>query len=375
MKDSESPPFDAVIAHAPGRLQPILRPVLRGIAIDEISRDDSESVDVGGTTLDTVANSSPPGNTRENTPENTAALVPGDVANGPSLANSVGPPRVRDAALLLLIVQLRIASIRQLAMAVFPDVSIVVARRRIRALQRDGWIRAWDRPVPSGGAPRYVYPTARALRWAFLRFLELARGGAAETVVRLMLPDSTKRLAQLAGGGEPQWFAHQDEINRLVLARRQAAGERMVWSSSWDCPFPDRLNGLKAPQPDYVLVTKDERGVPALIFGEHDRATEPIARWSEKLAAYSAAREVSGELFGHARFIVDVSVADPVGRNPWKRVRAIGEAARDAGCEAFVRLTLAGWLHARPEESIWFSGDAVPEKESLNPRHHANTRR
>lgn len=375
MKDSESPPFDAVMAHAPRQLQPLLRPVMRGIAINEISRGDSASVDVGETTLDTVANSSPPENTSENTSENTATLIPDDLGNKPSFAYSGGPARVRDAALLLLIVQLRIASIQQLAAAVFPNVSVVVARRRIRALQRDGWIRAWDRPVPNGGAPRYVYPTARALRWAFLQLLELARGGGAETVVRLMLPDSTKRLAQLADGGEPQWFAHQDEINRLVLARRQAAGERIVWSSSWDCPFPDRLNGLKAPQPDYVFVTNDERGVPALIFGEHDRATEPIARWSEKLAAYSAAHEVSAELFGHARFLVDVSVTDPVGRNPLKRVRAIAEAARDAGCQAFVRLTLAGWLHAHPEESIWFSGDAVPETPSLNPRHHTNARR
>jgi hypothetical protein len=375
MKDSDSPPFAAVMAHAPQRLQPILRPLMRGIAIEEISRGDSARVDVGETMLNTVANSSPAENTHENTSENTAALVSGDPASRRSFSYSGGPARMRDAALLLLIVQLRIASIQQLAMAVFPNVSVVVARRRIRALQRDGWIRAWDRPVPNGGAPRYVYPTARALRWAFLQLLELARGGAAEAVVRLMLPDSTKRLAQLPDGGEPQWFAHQDEINRLVLARRRAAGEGMVWSSSWDCPFPDRLNGLKAPQPDYVLVTCDDQGIPTLIFGEHDRTTEPVARWSEKLAAYSAAREVSAELFGHARFLVDVSVADPVGRNPLKRVRDIGEAARHAGCHAFVRLTLAGWLHTRPEESIWFSGDAVPETPSLNPQHHTNARR
>lgn len=369
-------PFDAPLEHAPTTVRPLVRPLIRGLSIEEISFGNSVGAEAGGTMFETVANLSPIGNTSENTRENTGVTAAGNDDRGAlrrEFPGSVGPVRGRDAALLLLIVQLRIASIQQLAKAAFPTVSIVVARRRIRALQRDGWLRTWDRPVPTGGAPRYVYPTPKALRWAFPRLVEVARGGAAERLVRLMIPDSTKRLVQLEDGVEPQWFAHQDEINRLVLSRIFAAGERMVWSSAWDCPFPDRLNGLKAPQPDYVLVTTDERAAPVLIFGEHDRATEPIARWSEKLAAYAAASEWSEELFGHSTFMVDVSVVDPVGRNPLQRLGAITEAAREAGCLSFVRLTLGGWLHALAHDPIWFSGGAVPQLRSLKPRDHANT--
>jgi hypothetical protein len=235
--------------------------------------------DIGRTTLETVENLSPientPGNSRENTSVTTASDGEEVGALGHLVPLMVGPARARDATVLLLIVRLRIASIQQLANAAFPNVSVVVARRRLRALHDQGWIRVWDRPVASGGAPRYVYPTAKALRWAYPRLLELARGTPSEQIVRLMIPDSTKRLVQLEAGSEPQWFAHQDEINRLLLARSAAAGEDLLWASSWDCPFPDRLNGLKAPQPDYVLITI--HGSKALLtFGEHDRATAAI---------------------------------------------------------------------------------------------------
>ena len=142
-----------------------------------------------------------------------------------------------------------------------------------------------------------------------------------------MIPDSTKRLGQLEGGSEPQWFAHQDEINRLLLSRSRVEGDALQWFSSWDCPFPDRLNGLKAPQPDYLLVTARD-GKASLTFGEHDRATEPMARWMEKLAAYAAAREVAEELFGYAEFTVDVTVTDPLRRAPHRRVREIVDTVR-----------------------------------------------
>lgn len=371
MRDAPPPlPFEAAMAHAPEPLLPLLGPLVRGIATEDISHVGSLPETIGPSMLGTVGRDSPVENTRENTPGN----IPTPQATDLSFAaGAAGPARARDAALLFRIVQLRIASIQQLAKAMFPNVSIVVARRRIRALQRDGWVRTWDRPVPSGGAPRYVYPTPRALQWAFPRLVELVRDGAAERLIRLMIPDSTKRLTQLGDGAEPQWFAHQDEINRLVLARVHAAGERVVWSSAWDCPFPDRLNGLKAPQPDYVLVTPHEDGAHVLLFGEHDRASEPLARWGEKLAAYAAAYELSEELFGYASFTVDVSVVDPVGRRPLKRLKAIADGVREAGCSRFVRLTLAGWLHALPHEAIWFSDGAVPNHGSMNPREHSNT--
>jgi hypothetical protein len=368
-------PFDAPLKRAPATLEPVLRPVLRGLAVEDISSGRSGVPDIGGTTLETVENLSPIENTPENSRENTGATGASD-GEGGALRHlvplMVGPVRARDATLLLLIVRLRIASIQQLANAAFPDVSVVVARRRLRALHDHGWIRVWDRPVPSGGAPRYLYPTAKALRWAYPRLLELARGTPAEQIVRLMIPDSTKRLVQLEAGSEPQWFAHQDEITRLLLARSAAAGEDLLWASSWDCPFPDRLNGLKAPQPDYVLVTIHD-GKALLTFGEHDRATEPMTRWMEKLAAYAAAREVGEDLFGHAEFTIDVTVTDPLRRAPHRRAREIVNTVRTAECHGFVRVTLAGWAHGFPTSSIWFTRGVPSSHDSLNPSAHVNT--
>ena len=144
-------PFDAPLKRAPATLEPFLRPVLRGIAIEDISSVASRGPDVGATTLETVENLSPIQNTPENTRENTRATPAGEGEEGASVGHgTVGPARARDAALLLLIIRLRIASIQQLAKAAFPNVSIVVARRRLRALQQGGWLRAWDRPVASG---------------------------------------------------------------------------------------------------------------------------------------------------------------------------------------------------------------------------------
>lgn len=368
-------PFDAALEHAPATLQPMLRPLIRGAAIEEISFVESLGQNAGPTTLETVANVSPIENTRKNARENTSATAAGKGRIGTLgrfVPDTIGPPLARDAALLLLIVRLRIASIQQLAQAAFSSVSIVVARRRLRALQHDGWIRAWDRPVASGGAPRYVYPTAKALRWAYPRLMELTRGTAAEQLVRLMIPDSTKRLAQLEEGSEPQWFAHQDEINRLVLSRLRVAGDELLWASSWDCPFPDQLNGLKAPQPDYVLVTLPDGRPPLLTFGEHDRATEPMTRWMEKLAAYAAAREMSEDLFGHAEFMIDVTVTDPLRRSPHRRVREILDAVRASDCHGFVRVTLGGWSHAFPDGRIWFSDKNAPAHDALDPDAHSN---
>lgn len=367
-------PFDAPIEHAPPTMQPLLRPLIRGRAIEEMSSDGSVGPDHGGTRFETVENLSPIENTPENTCKNTRATPSGDGEIGglcDALADTVGPARARDAALLLLIVRLRIASIQQLAAAVFPHVSVVVARRRLRALQHAGWLRAWDRPVASGGAPRYVYPTAKALRWAYPRLIERALGTAAEQVVRLMVPDSAKRLMHLEDGSEPQWFAHQDEINRLVLSRGRAAGDTLLWASSWDCPFPDQLHGLKAPQPDYVLVGLRDDGRPLLTFGEHDRATEPMTRWMEKLAAYAAAFEVAEEVFGHAAFVVDVTVTDPLRRAPHRRVREIVKTVRSAECQRFVRVTLGGWAHAFPQERIWFADGNASDHDALKPDAHS----
>ncbi len=367
-------PVARPLEHAPATLQSFLRPALRGLAAEDISSISREALDDGLTMFGTVGTFSPVENTSGNTRENTRGTLATDALDGvraPLLADSVGPPRARDATLLLLIVRLRLASIQQLWRAAFPDVSIVVARRRLRALTRDGWLNVWDRPATRGGAPRYVYPTTKALRWAYARLAADVSGTPAERVVQLMIPQSAKRLARLESGTVPQWFAHQDEINQLLIARLRATGDSVLWSSSWDCPFPDQLNGLKAPQPDFVVVTM-RGGKAHLTFGEHDRATEPAWRWMEKLAAYAAARKVSAALFGHGEFVVEVTVADSHRRLPHVRVRELVAAVRTSACQSFVRVTLAGWAHAFPAGRIWFAGGDLPQHDSLRPVDHAN---
>lgn len=311
--------------------------------------------------FDTVENTQAVENTLENTRvqavrtvRNTPLVPLPELENTAREDGGSGPNLSRDAAALFAIVRLRIVSISQIAPLAFPGASVVVARRRLRRLRESGWLATWDRPSRSGAATRYVYPTKKALRWAYRHALQTTQGTPAAMVVRLMVPTCTRRLHTLTPREEPLWFPHQDEVNKLVISRTCALGERALWSSTWDCPFPDRLNGLKAPQPDYVLVVMDE-GVPRLIFGEHDRNTEDRRRWMEKIAAYAAAGAVCQTLFGFATFSVEVTVSDPVMRQPLNRIHVLTRWACEAGAAAYVHFFLAGWAHAYPHEAVWFT--------------------
>ena len=146
-----------------------------------------------------------------------------------------------------------------------------------------------------------------------------------------MLPVRPRRLSDLQPGKIPDWFPHQNEINMLLIALARTEKERLVWFSSWDCPFPDKLNGLKAPQPDYVLLRPQAASV-AVTFGEHDRATENGPVWPEKLAAYAVAKELAREWLGIETFTVDVTVLDFSSANPMVRLRRLIELARDPAC-------------------------------------------
>ena len=291
----------------------------------------------------------------------------GEVRTTPPLAT--GPDLPRDRAVLLLLVRLRLASMRQLADLAYRGTSLIVARRRLRRLERDGWITFWDLPTRAGAAIRYAVPTRRALAWADTRIAEAVEGGPAATLITRMLPVRTRRLADLKSHVVPPWFAHQNEINTLLVAIARAETDRLLWYSSWDCPFPDRVNGLKAPQPDYVVVRHDAEAV-AVTFGEHDRATEDSGVWTEKLAAYAVARELAMPWLGIETFTVDVTVLDPSPRSPILRLRRLNELTRVAGMEHIVRFTLAGWLHAFPGEPVWFTDGASPTSESTGRADH-----
>lgn len=284
-------------------------------------------------------------------------------------SGELGPLIPRDREALLLLTRLRLASMQQLAELAYPSASLVVARRRLRRLRDNGWITFWDRPTTTGAAIRYAVPTPRALAWANETFAQEYAARPAATLMQRMLPVRTRRLSELVSGVIPPWFAHQDEINRLLIAIARAETDRPTWFSSWDCPFPDRVNGLKAPQPDYVLLRPAPTSV-RVTFGEHDRATEGGSEWAEKLASYAAAQELAQTWLGIDGFTIDVTVIDASPRNPIERLRRLIDLARGAGMHNVTRFTLAGWLHAFPGQAVWFVNGAMPATESCARADH-----
>jgi hypothetical protein len=162
-------------------------------------------------------------------------------------------------------------------------------------------------------AARGTHPTATAIR-AFLPTL------APETpwapLVGRMIPRSQRRPLELASS-TPKWLPHQREVNHLLASIVTSPERRVLWASSWDCPFPSRAGMFVLPQPDYVVV-EEVGGAPRLVFGEHDRGSEPLDRFAaRKVALYSALAEfpdVCEQQFGIASFRVHVTVTDPLRR-------------------------------------------------------------
>ncbi len=265
----------------------------------------------------------------------------------------------RDREALHALVQLRLLTYNQLRALSYPNVHPSVTRRRVRQLVGEGVLAVWELPTRSGGHTRYALPTPSALRAVSAA---LTRETAVEPfapLIRLMLPQTAKRALQLSGRTRPNWLAHQMEVNTLVLRQREATPLR--WMSSWDCPFPSRLASFDLPQPDYVIVEEHADG-PRLVFGEHDRGSEPIERFVARkvllYAALAAFPDACGHHFGLPAFTVRVSVTDPVHGAPLRRLRDLLEATRRAGgaeVATLFRFTLAGWLHAYPREPIWFA--------------------
>jgi hypothetical protein len=188
-----------------------------------------------------------------------------------------------------------------------------------------------------------------------------------------MVPRSQRRPLVL-GDRAPKWLAHQREVNHLVTSMVTSPERRILWASSWDCPFPSRISMFTLPQPDYVLV-EEINGAPQLVFGEHDRGHEPLDRFTvRKIALYSALAEfpeVCEQQFGIATFRVDVTVIDPLRRAPLARLRSLLDAARSSMRPDIFRFTLGGWLSADPSAAIWFSTDGSPQSDSVACSDHA----
>jgi len=279
----------------------------------------------------------------------------------------------RESALIYLAVLFRIAGYDQLRELLFKGQNTAAVRKCARVLEERGWLQRWNASISKVGRIGHVHPTARALSSA----LDAIEGSIATEpwarAVALMLPASGRRALMLVRP-VPKWFAHQREINHLITRAICATGSRTVWASSWECPFPERVGMFDMPQPDYVLIQSGADG-PHLIFGEHDRGTEPIERFVErKVALYSglaAFPDACAEMFGMARFAVQVSVLDSRRRAPIARLTELLDATRTFGAPPIFRFTLAGWQHAYAREPIWFTAENPPRRGSARWQDHA----
>jgi hypothetical protein len=282
----------------------------------------------------------------------------------------------RDRAMVQSTVLLRLLTYDQLHRLAFPTVQDrPTVRRRIRLIERAGWIKSWEAPTRVGGHMKYAHPTKAALRSVLPACAAATAREPWAPLANLMVPRSPRRSLEL-GTAPPKWLAHQREVNHLVTSIATAPDRRIVWMSSWDCPFPSRFGMFTLPQPDYVLI-EDVDGVPRLIFGEHDRASEPVDRFlRRKVALYSALAafpEVCEQLFGLRTFQVYVTTIDPITQHPIARLRALIEATRAHGGPDIFRFALGGWLYADPTAPIWLPPTATTLSESAAREEHAPT--
>jgi hypothetical protein len=277
----------------------------------------------------------------------------------------------RDSTVIYLVVLFRLLTHRQLKELAFPHQNPSVVRRCASRLEAMGWVARWDAAKERGGLERYLHPTPKALAGAFGQFTASTASEPWAPLVPLMQPEKRRPLV-LAPGARPKWLAHQREANSLVVRRIVSGAHPVAWASTWDSPFPTSFSIVKLPQPDYVLV--DTRGgVPHLVFGEHDRGTERIetfvARKVDLYASLAMFPELCEQMFGLRTFEVRVSVIDVRSQKPIARVRALADAAAPMG--APMLFTLGGWLHAYPDQAIWFTRETLPTIDSVRREDHS----
>lgn len=337
---------------------------LRDAGANAITHERASTTTQHPDAIATVANSLPV----RDTDRDVIATKPQGVANVEHLPE-------RDRAALRTLVQLRLLTYHQLRLAAYGAAHPSVTRRRVAQLSRLGLVSTWEAPSRAGGHTRYAIPSPAAVRTTTATLERDTRDAPFAPLVQLMLPSTTRRALTLTAASRPNWLAHQTEVNTLVL--RWSSVHPLAWASTWDCPFPSRVASFELPQPDYVLVETRAEG-PHLVFGEHDRGSEPIDRFvARKALAYAALAafpEACLRYFGMETFSVRITITDPLHRTPMQRLRDLLLATRRAvgpDMAGHFYFTLAGWLHAAPTDAIWFAAhDDVPQA-SLSWRDHA----
>ncbi|MBV9068995.1 MAG: replication-relaxation family protein [Acidobacteria bacterium] len=258
----------------------------------------------------------------------------------PAEAPASGPEVARDAVAVMHLIRMRVLSYDQLSRLTYHSGNKTVARRRLRRLQERGWIHTWDKPTARGGAPRYAYPSRKALAWGHAVMLASTEGTSLGPLVRLMVPATPRQPWKFEPGVMPLFLAHTEETNEAIIAWLRRSGERVLWASSWDCPFPDHVEWRTMPQPDYVLVL-DREGSAQLVFGEHDRGTEGREVVARKLRAYRTWMEtpdILARTIGFRTFHVFVTVS---GERAPRRLDQLTQLVHDEGADTFTTLMLS----------------------------------
>jgi len=266
---------------------------------------------------------------------------PEDVAAAVTEVPSSGPEVPRDAVAVMHLVKMRVLSYDQLSRLTYFTGNKTVARRRLRRLHALGWIHIWDRPTGRGAPPRYAYPTRKALAWGDAVMRASTDGTALGPLVNLMRPATPRQPWKFEPGVSPLFLTHTEEANEALIAWLRRSGERVLWASSWDCPFPEHVEWRTMPQPDYVLVL-DRGGVPHLVFGEHDRGTEGREVVARKLRVYRTwfeTPDILARTIGFRGFQLFITVA---GERAPRRLEHLTQLVRDEGVEAFTTLALTG---------------------------------
>lgn len=282
-------------------------------------------------------------------------------------------PLERNRTLVLAVVRHRLLSLEQLARSHFPGQAHQVIGRRVGRLVADGWLETWDQPVPLGGRPRFVLPTARALRFAYHALEADARGTVAETLLRTMRPARPPKPLALEPGATPPFFQHQKETNDLALAIAHRSGLSVTWSSTWERPLPVEAGGITLPQPDAVFLIEAPAG-PRVILLEHDRGMEPVRHFYQtKTARYAdllARPELCTQLFGTTTVEIWVSVLDARERRPLHRLTQLLATAEREHLASHMRFTLGGWLNAFPDKAVFFPRGSAPLSEDVAAASH-----
>lgn len=294
--------------------------------------------------------------------EETLEVLDDTIDLSPPKGLESGPMQERDARALMLLVQLRFLSMKQLSALAYPKTHPTVARTRMRVLARQGWVKLWTDWTAQGGHPKYAFPTTRALAFAYPHILAATRGTPAETIVRSMIPHTPRKALAVDGRIPPMHFHHQVEVNEIAVALARAYGANLLWVSSWDCPFPDESTQKypTLPQPDLVAII-ERNGVPELLFLENDRGAGSLRRYVDrKCVLYALDEAYATKFFGFPRFTVLVTVSAGKTRDPLRRLRHLMRVTIAAEKDVPMRFTLHAWATSSIDRPLCFTARNLP---------------